>query len=216
MENNIAFKDLVNWCREYLQGIITQEELSKNLQDLQVLFYKPLNEKIFIVQDIIYNTNFVQFPIELRLRDLEIAKILKGFLSYFPNISYESDDKALIENCDIFTYENIKQVLFVGSPDLRKLFREDYEELCSLLDSTISQGEINQISHVFDGVDTDILVKENKKLRRTFKDITTTSEGQKAVEDLLEIARFNDPAMKRIIQAKANEVANEKISKKKK
>lgn len=216
MEKKIAFQDLVTWCREYLQGIISQEELVKNVADLKIRFYVTLNEKIEIIQNIIYNTNFMVNPIEYKIRDLEIAKILKGFLSYFTNIEYTEEDFKLIKDCDIFSYECINQVLFVGSPELIKLFKDDYDKLCSLLDTTISQGELNQMVHVFDNIDTEVLVKENKKLRKTFKDITSSSEGQKAIEDLLEIARFNDPAMKRIIQADANNAAMEKLKNKKK
>lgn len=201
MEKNIAFQDLVIWCREFLKGIITQEELAKNLNDLQFKSYLTMEEKIDIVNKIVYDTNFTVYPLPFKIRDLEISKVLQGFLSYFPNIEYTKEDLDLIDNCDIYTYECINQVLNISSPELTKLFEKDYSCLCSLIDTVVSQENIVNIMQIFEGLDTDVLASENKKLRRAFKDITKTPEGQKAIENLVKIAEFNDPTMRKVIES---------------
>ena len=203
MEIKIKFQDLVNKCSEFLNGTITQEELAEATKDLRVRYYIPMKEKIEIIQDILYESYFIMEPIELKVKGIEISKILKGFLAYFNNIEYSAEDKKLINECDEYCYEMINLVICVGSPELVKLFEKDYEQLCRMLDVTVAQGDINNLLNILQGLDTETLKKENDKLRRSFKDITKTEEGQKAVADLLEIARFNDPTMKKIIENEA-------------
>ena len=200
MKEKIKFQDLLARCEEYLNNTITQEELAEATKSLFVRYYIPMKEKIEIIQDILYESYFIMEPIELRIKGIEISKILKGFLAYFGNIDYTTDDKKLIDECDEATYEIINLVLYVGSPELVKVFERDYEQLCRMLDNIVAQGDINNLFNVFRSLDMETLKKENDKFRRSFKDITKTEEGQRVVKDLLEIARFNDPTTKKIIE----------------
>lgn len=217
MENTIKLQDLLARCSEFLNGMIGQEELSDAVKNLQLRYFIPMNEKVKIIQDILYETNFNIESLENKIRDLEVAKILKGFLAYFTNLEYEKIDYELINNCDIYTYETLYVVLYIGSPELVKLIEKDYSTLCNMIDSIVLQGDISQVLSIFEDLDFSELAKENKKLRRSFKEITTTNEGQKAISDLLEIARFNDPTMKKIIEEEAREnIKNKTNSKSKK
>ena len=211
MKEKIKFQDLLARCEEYLNNTITQEELVEATKSLFVRYYIPMKEKVEIIQSILYDTYFTMEPIEYKIEGIEKAKILKGFLAYFVNIEYEESDKELLDKCDDYTFEIVEQVLNIGSPDLTALFEKDYNKLTRMLDSIVSQGDINNLITIFENLDTEALKEENKKLRRSFKDITKSKEGQQAVADLLEIARFNDPAMKKIIE---NEALSNSIDKK--
>lgn len=203
METKIKFQDLVNKCSEFLNGVITQEELAEATKDMRVRYYIPMKEKIEIIQDIFYESYYIMEPLELRVMGIEISKFLKGFMAYFSNIEYTEEDKELLNHCDESTYEALNQVLFIGSPDLTVLFEKDYKCLCEIINNISLQADINGVLNVLEGLDTEALKEENKKLRRSFKDITKSKEGQRAVADLLEIARFNDPTMKKIIENEA-------------
>lgn len=215
MENKIHFQDLIARCSEFLNGVISQEELAEATKNLAVRHYIGIEEKIEIIQDILYNSYYTMFPIENKIKGLEIAKILKGFLAYFTNLTYDEKDKEEINNNDVYIYEVINLVLFVGSPKLVELFEKDYNKLCDMLDATVMQGDVNNLLNLLEGLDTEVLEKENKKLRKAIKDVTKTEEGQKAVADLLEIARFNDPVAKKMVEAEALKAAKAKTKKNK-
>lgn len=203
MEKNLKLSEVVEICNNIVNGKYDmQEEITEILDNIKVINYIPLMEKYEILLNILYAPAYFDEGIEQKAMYLETAKLWNGLFAY-TNVDIKSEPY-------LKTMQNYDLIMSVIGDILISLCYNDYNRLCTMIDTCISFEHVMSISEKLTEINVDKLGEYTEDTKNFIDYIQT---HKKEFELLQNIVEFNDPQLKELkseINKTAAKAANKK------
>lgn len=203
MEKNLKLSEVVEICNNIVNGKYDmQEEITEILDNIKVINYITLMEKYEILLNILYAPAYFDEGIEQKAMYLETAKLWNGLFAY-TNVDVKSEPY-------LKTMQNYDLIMSVIGDILISLCYNDYNRLCTMIDTCISFEHVMSISEKLTEINVDKLGEYTEDTKNFIDYIQT---HKKEFELLQSIVEFNDPQLKELkseINKTAVKAANKK------
>lgn len=203
MEKILKLSEVVEICNNIVNGKYDmQEEITEILDNIKVINYIPLMEKYEILLNILYAPAYFDEGIEQKAMYLETAKLWNGLFAY-TNVDVKSEPY-------LKTMQNYDLIMSVIGDILISLCYNDYNRLCTMIDTCISFEHVMSISEKLTEINVDKLGEYTEDTKNFIDYIQT---HKKEFELLQNIVEFNDPQLKELkseINKTAAKAANKK------
>ena len=204
MEKILKLSEVVEICNNIVNGKYdTQEEITEILDNIKVINYIPLMEKYEILLNILYAPAYFDEGIEQKAMYLETAKLWNGLFAY-TNVDVKSEPY-------LKTMQNYDLIMSVIGDILISLCYNDYNRLCTMIDTCISFEHVMSISEKLTEINVDKLGEYTEDTKNFIDYIQT---HKKEFELLQNIVEFNDPQLKEL-KSEINKTAVKAANKKK-
>ena len=204
MEKNLKLSEVVEICNNIVNGKYDmQEEITEILDNIKVINYITLMEKYEILLNILYAPAYFDEGIEQKAMYLETAKLWNGLFAY-TNVDVKSEPY-------LKTMQNYDLIMSVIGDILISLCYNDYNRLCTMIDTCISFEHIMSISEKLTEINVDKLGEYTEDTKNFIDYIQT---HKKEFELLQNIVEFNDPQLKEL-KSEINKTAAKAANKKK-
>ena len=204
MEKNLKLSEVVEICNNIVNGKYDmQEEITEILDNIKVINYITLMEKYEILLNILYAPAYFDEGIEQKAMYLETAKLWNGLFAY-TNVDVKSEPY-------LKTMQNYDLIMSVIGDILISLCYNDYNRLCTMIDTCISFEHVMSISEKLTEINVDKLGEYTEDTKNFIDYIQT---HKKEFELLQNIVEFNDPQLKEL-KSEINKTAAKAANKKK-
>ena len=204
MEKNLKLSEVVEICNNIVNGKYDmQEEITEILDNIKVINYITLMEKYEILLNILYAPAYFDEGIEQKAMYLETAKLWNGLFAY-TNVDVKSEPY-------LKTMQNYDLIMSVIGDILMSLCYNDYNRLCTMIDTCISFEHVMSISEKLTEINVDKLGEYTEDTKNFIDYIQT---HKKEFELLQSIVEFNDPQLKEL-KDEMNKAAVKAVNKKK-
>lgn len=204
MEKNLKLSEVVEICNNIVNGKYDmQEEITEILDNIKVINYITLMEKYEILLNILYAPAYFDEGIEQKAMYLETAKLWNGLFAY-TNVDIKSEPY-------LKTMQNYDLIMSVIGDILISLCYNDYNRLCTMIDTCISFEHVMSISEKLTEINVDKLGEYTEDTKNFIDYIQT---HKKEFELLQSIVEFNDPQLKEL-KDEMNKAAVKAANKKK-
>lgn len=205
MEKTMKLSEVIEICNDIVDGkYTTQDEITEVLDNIRVVSYITLMEKYEILLNVLYAPGYFEEGIEQKAMYLETAKLWNGLFSY-TNVDVKTEPH-------LKTMQNYDLIMSVIGDILISLCYNDYNRLCTMIDTCISFEHVLSVSDKLTEIDVN---KLGNYIEDTQKLIDFIQTNKKDLEILHQIAEFNDPQLKELkdeINQAAQKAANKKIN----
>lgn len=201
-KKEVPIDEVIEICKEYLNGEISQEDLEKWGKDrIKIRFYLPIEEKSFCVDNLINNLYYDNNSIFKSVM-LEMNKFWYILLEY-TNIENLEQDKFTIENYDII-YSCLGNWIF-------SLVQLDYNSVEKIIDTAMNYLNILSLTNIVSGFD----IKNIENLTKIDKNILKILKDPKMIDQMSQLLNGSlskeEKIIKEELQKKAVEIAKETI-----
>lgn len=205
MEKNIKLSEVLVICNDIVDGkYSTEEEITEVLDQIRVVNYITLMEKYEVLLNVLYAPAYFDDGIEQRAMYLETAKLWQGLFAY-TNVDVKTESH-------LKTMQNYDLIMSVIGDVLISLCYNDYNRLCSMIDTCISFEHVLSVSEKLTEIDVNKLGNYTEDTQKLIDFIQT---NKKDLEMLQQIAEFNDPQLKEL-KEEINKTSARAANKKKK
>ena len=203
MEKNLKLSEVIDICSDIVNGkYATQEEITEVLDNIRVVNYIPLMEKYEILLNVLYAPGYFEEGVEQKAMYLETAKLWNGLFAY-TNVDVKTE--AYLK-----TMQNYDLIMSVIGDILISLCYNDYNRLCTMIDTCISFDHVLSMSDKLSEIDVNKLGEYTEDTKNIIDYVQT---HKKEFELLQNIVEFNDPQLKELkdeINQAAAKAANKK------
>ena len=205
MEKNLKLSEVIVICNDIVEGKYkTQEEVAEVLDNIKIVNYITLMQKYEALLNILYAPDYFEEGIEQKAMYLETAKLWHGLFRY-TNVDVNSEPY-------LKTIQNYDLIMSTIGDILISLCYNDYNRLCTMIDTCISFEHVVSLSDKLTEID---IAQMEKYTNDTQKLIDFVQTNKKDLEILQKIAEFNDPQLKEL-KDEMNKAAAKAAKKKKK
>lgn len=188
MEKTIKLSEVIEICNNIVNGkYATQEEITEVLDNIRVINYIALMEKYEILLNVLYAPAYFDEGIEQKAMYLETAKLWNGLFAY-TNVDVKSESH-------LKTMQNYDLIMSVIGDILISLCYNDYNRLCTMIDTCISFEHVLSISDKLTEIDVNKLGEYAEDTKNIIDYVQT---HKKEFELLQSIVEFNDPQLKEL------------------
>lgn len=203
MEKTMKLSEVIEICNDIVDGkYATQEEISEVLDNIRVVNYITLMEKYEILLNVLYAPAYFDDGIEQKAMYLETAKLWQGLFTY-TNVDVKSEPH-------LKTMQNYDLIMSVIGDILISLCYNDYNRLCSMIDTCISFEHVLSVSDKLSEINIDELGKYTEDTQKIIDYVQTHKQEFELLQNIVE---FNDPQLKELkneINKAAAKAANKK------
>ena len=203
MEKTMKLSEVIEICNDIVGGkYATQDEITEVLDNIRGVNYITLMEKYEILLNVLYAPAYFDEGVEQKAMYLETAKLWQGLFAY-TNVDVKSEPH-------LKTMQNYDLIMSVIGDILISLCYNDYNRLCTMIDTCISFEHVLSISDKLTEIDVNKLGEYTEDTKNLIDYIQT---HKKDFELLQNIVEFNDPQLKELkdeINAAAQMAANVK------
>ena len=203
MEKTIKLSEVIEICNDIVGGkYATQDEITEVLDNIRVVNYITLMEKYEILLNVLYAPAYFDEGVEQKAMYLETAKLWQGLFAY-TNVDVKSEPH-------LKTMQNYDLIMSVIGDILISLCYNDYNRLCTMIDTCISFEHVLSISDKLTEIDVNKLGEYTEDTKNLIDYVQT---HKKEFELLQNIVEFNDPQLKELkdeINKAAAKAANKK------
>lgn len=204
MEKTLKLSEVIEICNDIIGGkYTTQDEITEVLDNIRVVNYITLMEKYEILLNVLYAPGYFEEGIEQKAMYLETAKLWNGLFSY-TNVDVKTEPH-------LKTMQNYDLIMSVIGDILISLCYNDYNRLCTMIDTCISFEHVLSVSDKLTEIDVDKLGKYTEDTKNIIDYVQT---HKKEFELLQSIVEFNDPQLKEL-KDEMNKAAAKAANKKK-
>ena len=204
MEKTMKLSEVIEICNDIVSGkYATQDEMTEALDKIRVINYITLMEKYEILLNVLYAPAYFDEGIEQKAMYLETAKLWNGLFAY-TNVDVKSEPH-------LKTIQNYDLIMSVIGDILISLCYNDYNRLCTMIDTCISFEHVLSVSDKLAEIDVSKL-DEYTEVTKNIIDYVQTHK--KEFELLQNIVEFNDPQLKEL-KDEMNKAAAKAANKKK-
>lgn len=204
-EEIFTLKKVIEICKNYYSGKVDEDDLNDFGNSLIVKPYLSILEKamgvVMLTVDLEYSDTK---EMSRKIAEMYVNKFFYVLLGMYCNVQIDDNELTTLENYDI-VYPLLKDYIL-------QFCKSDYEEFNSMLKDTINVSNIENLISVFNRLDTAELTKANENLEKTFKEL---KDNENLVSNLSDIAGYNDPIVKKIVETSKKEALREARNKKK-
>ncbi len=203
MKKTMKLSEVIEICNDIIEGkYATQEEITEVLDNIRVVNYITLMEKYEILLNVLYAPAYFDEGIEQKSMYLETAKLWNGLFAY-TNVDVKSE-------AHLKTMQNYDLIMSVIGDILISLCYNDYNRLCTMIDTCISFEHVLSVSDKLTEIDVNKLGEYTEDTKKMINYVQT---HKKEFELLQNIMEFNDPQLKELkdeINKSAAAAANKK------
>lgn len=204
MEKTIKLSEVIEICNDIIGGkYATQDEITEVLDNIRVVNYITLMEKYEILLNVLYAPAYFDEGVEQKAMYLETAKLWQGLFAY-TNVDVKSEPH-------LKTMQNYDLIMSVIGDILISLCYNDYNRLCTMIDTCISFEHVLSISDKLTEIDVSKLGEYTEDTKNIIDYVQT---HKKEFELLQSIVEFNDPQLKEL-KDEMNKAAAKAVNKKK-
>ena len=204
MEKTIKLSEVIEICNDIVDGkYATEDEITEVLDNIKVVNYITLMEKYEILLNVLYAPAYFDDGTEQKAMYLETAKLWQGLFSY-TNVDVKSEPH-------LKTMQNYDLIMSVIGDILISLCYNDYNRLCSMIDTCISFEHVLSVSETLTEIDVNKLSEYTEDTKNIIDYVQT---HKKEFELLQSIVEFNDPQLKEL-KDEMNKAAAKAANKKK-
>ena len=188
MEKIKGIKKKLSWLTDiatrFTKGEINEEQLIEYLNDMSVITYLPLMEKLKVVTEITTtyfytNSDMAEVKIQMLYQNLFFDVLLKEYC----NIDY-------IGNSDLLSVETYDLLYPVINDYIMSMCKQDYNQVIDMVFKSITLYTIQRFTNAINSISVDALeenVKANVKL------LNSLEKNEDLIRDLADIANFDNP-----------------------
>ena len=187
MEKDLKLSEVIEICNDIKDGKYSEEEMVKVLDKITIVNYITLMEKYEILLNILYAPAYFDEGIEQKAMYLETAKLWQGLFAY-TNVDVKSEPY-------LKTMQNYDLIMSVIGDILISLCYNDYNRLCTMIDTCISFEHMISMSDKLTEINVDKLGDYTNDTKNLIDYIQT---HKKDFELLQSIVEFNDPQLKEL------------------
>lgn len=189
-EKKIPLIDIVRVCKDVLADKITEEQLNTFGTAIMVRSEINLLEKSTICFYILNEAKYSEMDnnAAIKTAELIVNKFFYGLIQGYTNI--EVDEKLV-------TIDNYDLVAPIFKKFILQYCQEDYKDLEDMIRDTLQLSNIENIINMFSGINAEVLEKATIETKKTIKSL---EKNQTLIENLKDIAAFNDPYLNRAIE----------------
>lgn len=204
MEKTMKLSEVIEICNDIVGGkYATQDEITEVLDNIRVVNYITLMEKYEILLNVLYAPAYFDEGVEQKAMYLETAKLWQGLFAY-TNVDVKSEPH-------LKTMQNYDLIMSVIGDILISLCYNDYNRLCTMIDTCISFEHVLSISDKLTEIDVNKLGEYTEDTKNIIDYVQT---HKKEFELLQNIVEFNDPQLKEL-KDEMNKAASKAANKKK-
>ena len=204
MEKTIKLSEVIEICNDIVSGkYTTEDEITEVLDNIKVVNYITLMEKYEILLNVLYAPGYFEEGVEQKTMYLETAKLWQGLFAY-TNVDVKSEPH-------LKTIQNYDLIMSVIGDILISLCYNDYNRLCTMIDTCISFEHVLSISDKLTEIDVSKLGEYTEDTKNLIDYVQT---HKKEFELLQSIVEFNDPQLKEL-KDEMNKAAAKAANKKK-
>ena len=198
----ILLTEVIDMCSKFINKEIDIEELEKWGEKIEIKTYLPIVDKMAILYDFLLLKSSKFSGIEAQLAEIEVQKFWKILLKY---TNIEIDDETLC------TFDNYDKCYMVLGDYIVQFCYIDYDRICKMISESWFLNSIKVLADYLENLDIDSLKENNEKTSEFLKELI---QNEKLVEDLKDIAIFNNPNTTKIIKELATQAKNKQKNKK--
>ena len=188
MEKTLKLSEVIEICNDIVDGkYSSKDEITEVLDNIRVVNYITLIEKYEILLNVLYAPAYFDDGIEQKAIYLETAKLWHGLFSY-TNVDVQSEPH-------LKTMSNYDLIMSVIGDILISLCYNDYNRLCTMIDTCISFEHVLSVSDKLAEIDVSKLSEYTEDTKQMIDYIQT---HKKEFELLQNIVEFNDPQLKEL------------------
>lgn len=188
MEKTIKLSKVIEICNDIVGGkYATQDEITEVLDNIRVVNYITLMEKYEILLNVLYAPAYFDEGIEQKAMYLETAKLWNGLFAY-TNVDVKSEPH-------LKTMQNYDLIMSVIGDILISLCYNDYNRLCTMIDTCVSFEHVLSVSDKLAEIDVSKLGEYTEDTKNIIDYVQT---HKKEFELLQNIVEFNDPQLKEL------------------
>lgn len=204
MEKTIKLSEVIEICNDIVNGkYTTEDEITEALDKIRVINYITLMEKYEILLNVLYAPGYFEEGIEQKTMYLETAKLWNGLFSY-TNVDVKSEPH-------LKTMQNYDLIMSVIGDILISLCYNDYNRLCSMIDTCISFEHVLSVSEKLTEIDVNKLSEYTEDTKKFIDYVQTHKQEFELLQNIVE---FNDPQLKEL-KDEMNKAAAKAANKKK-
>lgn len=206
---NIPLKEVLEKCIQYQNGVLDQKDLSEWANSNFVIReYIPIQEKQFLIMDICFRYDFSDYVFtELKILESEKFKFFKCLLGEYTNIEIPLEQKEFDENCTFENYDILSPILEYY---IYKHCSYDYDKLIKMIDNCFNYNNLQQLLEMLEKVDAKTLAENSKSNSEL---IQSLNDNKDLIKDLKDIAVFQDPSTKQLVENFKSEVLKSQLKK---
>lgn len=186
----ISLSLLIEKAKGFINGEITQEEMAEFGGEITIRGYIPILEKMGIIMSIlnqhIYST--------VETQEIKMVEMYRNIFFYLMLSGYAGIDCTDRED---ITYYNYDLLYPIYAPFILSYCKEDYELTMNMLKDSINLYGIQGIVDGFAGINEETLKEATKANQDLMKELGANKE---LIHELKEIAEFNDPTTKKVVE----------------
>lgn len=186
----ISLSLLIEKAKGFINGEITQEEMAEFGGEITIRGYIPILEKMGIIMSIlnqhIYST--------VETQEIKMVEMYRNIFFYLMLSGYAGIDCTDRED---ITYYNYDLLYPIYAPFILSYCKEDYELTMNMLKDSINLYGIQGIADGFAGINEETLKEATKANQDLMKELGANKE---LIHELKEIAEFNDPTTKKVVE----------------
>ena len=204
MEKTIKLSEVIEICNDIVNGkYTTEDEITEVLDNIKVVNYITLMEKYEILLNVLYAPAYFDDGTEQKAMYLETAKLWQGLFSY-TNVDVKSEPH-------LKTMQNYDLIMSVIGDILISLCYNDYNRLCSMIDTCISFEHVLSVSEKLTEIDVNKLSEYTEDTKKFIDYVQTHKQEFELLQNIVE---FNDPQLKEL-KDEMNKAAAKAANKKK-
>ena len=191
----VTLKECIETTRRFYEGNMTTEQFDAWGSKLRIRAYIPIVEKMQIMMNVLM-TNQLETGVtspEIIITELYKEVFYKIVLAGYGNID--------LGEADYQTYDNYDLLYPVFNEYITGFCKDDYNTFMNMIRDSMSLYGITNVTDVVEKVDADKIkeaTKSNEELLKALKD------DRELVDKILDIASFNDPTTKKVVESIKN------------
>ena len=191
----VTLKECIETTRRFYEGNMTTEQFDAWGSKLRIRAYIPIVEKMQIMMNVLM-TNQLETGVtspEIIITELYKEVFYKIVLAGYGNID--------LGEADYQTYDNYDLLYPVFNEYITGFCKDDYNTFMNMIRDSMSLYGITNVTDAVEKVDADKIkeaTKSNEELLKALRD------DRELVDKILDIASFNDPTTKKVVESIKN------------
>ena len=200
----IPLEVLIEKAKDFVSGNISQDEMAIFGGDFTIRNYLPILDKMGIIMSI--TGQHVYSNVETQeIKTVELYRNIFFYLMLGGYAGVDCSDRELI------TYSNYDLLYPIFAPFILSYCKEDYDLTIEMLKESINLYNIQSIAEGLSNINEDALREATKANEKLMKEL---GENKDLIHELKEIASFNDPMTKKVVD-EVKKIAIDEANKKK-
>ena len=200
----ISLEVLIEKANDFISGKITQEEMAVFGGEITIRSYLPILDKMGIIMSIIGQHVYSN----VETQEIKTVELYRNIFFYLILGGYAGIDCS---NRELITYSNYDLLYPIYAPFVLSYCKDDYDLTMEMLKESINLYNIQNMTEGLENINENALkeaTKANKDLMREL------GENRDLIHELREIASFNDPMTKKVVD-EVKKIAIDEANKKK-